>query len=261
MSESVQLSSSDARAIVRLLGDVAVAQDGLVAQRQCLMDGLCDLVGGECWVWTTACKFEPGELPLYAGFLKGGFTEEKFARYLEACEHPDIAFLNEALTREFREKKTHLTRLREQIDVENRFPASRAYPVWCAAGVAQVIMSMRPGADGSQTAIGFYRGSERAPFLARESRIAHIVLTEVPWLYETTVPAPLEPTVARLSPRQRITLNLLLEGQSRAEIAKHLGLSVHTVDGYVKDVFRYFDVHSQPALIARFQHGDGGDVP
>jgi len=261
MSESFHLSSDDARSIVRLLGDAAVAPGGLVAQRQCLMDGLCDLVEAECWVWTTACKFEPGELPLYAGFLKGGFTEEKFARYLEACEHPDIAFLNEALTREFREKKIHLTRLREQIDVENRFPSSGAYPVWCAAGIAQVIMSMRPGVDGSQTAIGLYRGPARAPFIARESRIAHIVLTEVPWLYETTVPAPMEPTVARLSPRQRITLNLLLEGQDRDQIATHLELSRHTVDGYVKDVFRFFDVHSQPALIARFQHSDGGDVP
>jgi len=41
----------------------------------------------------------------------------------------------------------------------------------------------------------------------------------------------------------------------------HLLGEVSMIDGYVKDVFRFFHVHSQPELIAKFQNGDGGDAP
>jgi len=255
------LSDTDARAIVRLLGEVAAIDGGLVAQKQFLMDGLCSLIDADSWAWATTCQFDPGKVPLNSGFQVGGFSPEQFAKFQEALEHPDTGVLNSRFTGEFEQKKTHLTRLRDQIDVEKRFRQASVYPIWIAAGIEEVILSIRPGRDGMLSQLGVYRRPGRPPFSPRESRLTHIVIGEVPWLHEAVLPSSLGSTVTRLSPRQRITLNLLLEGQDRRRIADHLGLSNHTIDGYVKDVFRFFNVHSQPALIARFQHGDGGDVP
>jgi len=260
-SESTALSEADARAIIRLLGDLAAIEDGLVAQKNFLMEGLCTLIKADSWAWATTFSFQPDEVPLNSGFLTGGFSPEQFAKFQQALEHPDTGMLNTSLTREFEQKKTHLTRLRDQIDVEGHFLLSAVYPIWIAAGVEQVILSIRPGGDGALSQIGVYRRPGRSPFSTKDSRITHIILGEVPWLHAAALPASLGSTVTRLTPRQRITLNLLLESQDRRQIAEHLGLSSHTVDGYVKDVFRFFDVHSQPALIARFQHSDGGDVP
>jgi len=261
MEKPEPLSEPDARAIVRLLGEVVAIEDGLVDQKQFLMTGLSALIDADSWAWATTFSFQPDEVPLSSGFLTDGFSPEQSSKFQEAIEHPDTGMLNAAFTHEFEQKKTHLTRLRDQIDVHGRFRQTAVYPIWIAAGVEQVILSIQQGRGGALSQIGVYRRPGRPPFNARDSRVTHIILGEVPWLHAAVLPSSLGSTVTRLAPRQRITLNLLLEGQSRAEIAKHLGLSVHTVDGYVKDVFRFFNVHSQPALIARFQHGDGGDVP
>ena len=254
------LSSDDARAIIRLLGEVTAAEDELMAQKQFLMEGLCTLVSADSWVWASTCKFDPDKIPLSAGFQCGGFSPAQYAKFQEALEHPDTGMINAHFTREFEQKQRHLTRLRDQIDRKGCFKETDVYHLWRDAGVEQVILSVRPGRDGSISQIGIYRRPGRPEFTTRESRIAHIVLSEVPWLHDVTVSPDLFSIVTHLAPRQRITLNLLLEGQNRRQIASHLGLSLHTIDGYVKDVFRYFNVHSRPALLARFQSGDGGDV-
>ena len=62
-----------------------------------------------------------------------------------------------------------------------------------------------------------------------------------------------------VSPRQRVILNLLLEGQSRKAIARHLAISLNTVQGYIRRIYSFFGVQSHAHLIRRFQQGNGGD--
>lgn len=260
MDIPASLSTADASSVIRLLGEVAIVEGGLMAQKRHLMEGLARIIDADSWAWATSCRFESDEVPLNSGFLSGGFSPQQFAKFQEALEHPDTAVLNGALTREFEARQTHLTRHRDQIDPAGLFHQSAVYPIWIAAGVEQVIMSVRPSGDRYISNAGIYRRQGRSPFSPRDVKIAHIVLSEVPWLHDV-LPSGLGTMVTQLAPRQRITLNLLIEGQTRAQIAEHLGLSVATVDGYVKDVFRHFGVHSQPSLMARFSMGDGGDSP
>ncbi len=261
MEKPTSLSVVDATAIIRLLGEVAALESDLMTQKRSLLDGLSVLIQADSWAWATTCKFKADENPQSAGFLTGGFSPSQFAKFQEALEHPDTAMLNSSLTREFEKKPCHLTRLRDQMDVEQNFVKSAVHHIWIAAGVEQVIMSVRPAGERFLSTVAVYRRPGRIPFTLRESRIVHIVLSEVPWLHESILSSSIGTQVSRLTPRQRITLNLLLEGQTRKQISEHLELSPHTIDGYVKEVFRFFNVHSQPALIARFQNGDGGDIP
>lgn len=254
------LCERDVRAILRLLGEVAEIE-GFTAQKQALLNGLSILIDADSWAWATTCKFAPNEVPVSSGFLSGGFSPAQYAKFQEALEHPDTGMLNAHFTNEFAQKRTHLTRLRDQIDVDNQFPQTQVFHIWKEAGVEHVLLSIRPGREaGGLSQIGIYRRPGRQPFTSRESRIAHIVLSEVPWLHEAMLPPDLNSGVMQIAPRERITLNLLLEGQSRRQIAAHLGISENTVGGYVKSVFRHFGVHSQPELIARFRVGDGGDL-
>jgi DNA-binding NarL/FixJ family response regulator len=57
------------------------------------------------------------------------------------------------------------------------------------------------------------------------------------------------PTPA-MGPRLRQTLGLLLQGEGEKQIAAKLKLSPHTVHGYVKEVYRRFDVCSRAELLA-----------
>jgi two-component system, NarL family, response regulator DevR len=57
---------------------------------------------------------------------------------------------------------------------------------------------------------------------------------------------------ARLSPRERHTVVLLLEGLADKEIATRLGISAHTVNQYTKSIYARLGVHSRAALCALF---------
>ncbi len=59
--------------------------------------------------------------------------------------------------------------------------------------------------------------------------------------------------------RQRLALELLLHGHSRKSIAENMQISINTVSGYIRDIYRFFKVTSQPQLVRRFFQGDGGD--
>lgn len=66
---------------------------------------------------------------------------------------------------------------------------------------------------------------------------------------------PLHPPEAHpvgLSVRQNQVLQLLLRGHSAKETARELGISSLTVSGYIKEIYRYFNVHSRSELLSRF---------
>lgn len=253
------LSEFDVRAIVRLLGEVAASRKDHSGMKRQLMDGLCGLIGAECWVWALGCRMREGEQPIYTSFMYGGFTEERFARFLAAQEHGDMSWLSAPILHELEDQRRHVTRLRQQMDRKNLFEKSEVFRFWCAADIGPIILSLRPLMDDTVGTMALYRGKDRPLFSPRESRIAHIVLSEVPWLHEQGWPDDRGSTVPKLSPRLRLVLNLLLDGQGRKQIAAHLSISENTVSGYSKEIYRHFRVNSHAELMRRFQQGDGGD--
>ena len=55
----------------------------------------------------------------------------------------------------------------------------------------------------------------------------------------------------KLSTRETETLQPLVEGRSKADIADKLHLSVHTVDSHVRNVYSKLEVHSRSAAVAK----------
>jgi DNA-binding CsgD family transcriptional regulator len=252
------VSENDARAMIRLVAEVvALNADHAMAKRQ-LMDGLSRLIGADCWAWMLA-YIHPERPPVHVSIQHGGYSEERFAKYLVAIEHPDMQMLLAPLAEEMLARQAHLTRLRQQIDPEERFLRSGAYPFWLEADVAPLIISVRPVNGQCLSAIGIYRRADAPLFTDRERRIAHIILTEVPWLHELGWPEDLGAKAPALSRKRRLVLNLLLEGHDRKTVADQLSLSPHTVSDYVKDIYKTFGVNSRAELMHRFRVGDNGD--
>ena len=63
---------------------------------------------------------------------------------------------------------------------------------------------------------------------------------------------PRTQTIPGLSPRHRQTLERLLAGDSEKQIARHLGISPHTIHVYVKRLYKRFEVCSRGELFAKF---------
>ena len=58
-----------------------------------------------------------------------------------------------------------------------------------------------------------------------------------------------------LPPSLRRTLDRLLLGESEKQIAEKLGISRHTVHGYIKQLYARLGVHSRAELMARWIAG------
>ena len=86
---------------------------------------------------------------------------------------------------------------------------------------------------------------------SRLHRIAmELHLTSLMPEFATLTHDPLKsPALARLSPREREILGLLMKGERVPAIAQDLHLSPHTVRNHLKSIYQKTDVHSQSELI------------
>jgi len=253
------LAEADVRAIVRLLGDIiATGQDHAGAKRQ-LLEGVCGLVDADAWTWSLGRIVEPGEQPVYIGMAHGGLDAARYSHLVLAASHSDMAWTSEKLLAEMRERGSQVTRRRQQVVDEAAFAASGVDASLADADIGPFIFSLRPIEGRAVSTIAIFRRRHDPPFSERETRIAHILLSELSWLHEQGWPTDRGATVPHLSPRQRTVLNLLLDGRTRKEMAGSLSLSLHTVAQYQKAIYRHFGVRSHATLIRRFQMGNGGD--
>jgi DNA-binding CsgD family transcriptional regulator len=111
-----------------------------------------------------------------------------------------------------------------------------------------VRLSTRPHIHG----IGLYRPSNEPPFSEDERNLVHVFHAECAGLLDDAPDGSGdEPARARLSPRQRQTLELVLNGLCDKEIADRLGISRFTVNQYTKAIYRYYAVTSRTQLLAR----------
>jgi len=261
MKPSAQpLGHAEARAIVALLGEVCSHSGGHAQKKRHLLDGLCRLVDAQAWVWGLFVQLEPGTFPSYTLHLHGGFDDAGVAGFLRAQEHPETARFTEPFARALQEKRTHITRMRQQLAPEEAYLGSENRKAWQAAGIDPGILSCRPIDPFTFSTVGIYRRANAPLFSERDLRLAHIILSEVPWLHELGWPDDRAASIPELSPRLCTVLNFLIHGRNRDEIAENLSLSRHTVDTYSKEIYRHFGAHSQAELMARFQNGNGGDV-
>lgn len=254
------LPESDVRALVRLLGEVTLARSSLADSRAQLMVGLCALIKADAWIWGVG-QHELNQPPFYVSYDRGNIDDERFAQLMNAVNHAEMERFTRPFTEELARTGAHLTRLRQQINPDDSFIGSQAEQAWLKANIGPVMLSCKPLPDGGFSSIGVYRNANQPLFTERESRITHILLSEVPWLHLQGWPNERGQSAAQLAPRMRTMLNLLIEGWSRKRIAAELGLSLHTVHDYVKQIYVHFGVHSQAELLVRFTKGNGGDTP
>jgi DNA-binding CsgD family transcriptional regulator len=260
MMKDKLLSDADVRAMVRLLGSTCAVKGDISQKRRHLMTGLCRLVQADAWGWAMVAELNPKKLPVYIGFLHGGFSEDSFARYLAANAHPDMIWATASYSRELQKERRHLTRSAQQVYPLEKFARAEAGQLWRDCGFNPGIISFYPLPEGVYSGIALYRKCTGELFGARERKIAHILMAEVPWLHVNQSQETVLTNVPRLPVRQRLALELLIQGHSRKMIADDMRISINTVSGYVRDIYRFFGVRSHPQLVRRFFRGDGGDA-
>lgn len=253
MSNSV-VSEEDARAMVRLVGETAaVAATGSYNKcREFLLDGLCEMIGADAWAWALSRVDADTHQIYYLTNQVGGMDDGQWTAVAAAVEHPDMKAASKNFGEALANTEEPVTMSREQIDPDGLSRKGELKKVWGRTGFDGMIMSGHPVDEASSCHIVIYRNDGAGSFSERQTQMAHIVLSEVAWLHAQGWPEDRGATIPKLSPRQRSVLIMLTGGHTRKEMASALEISENTVSGYVKDVYRHFDVHSQTDLVRKF---------
>lgn len=99
------------------------------------------------------------------------------------------------------------------------------------------------------------RRAVRPAFDRHLASLVHLVMSEVESLHADGLNLQVSAGIATLTPRQRIVLACLIDGQNIKEAASHLGLSPHTVTDHVKAIYKASNVSSRAELLNRFISG------
>lgn len=250
MSPTIQ--EEDCRRVIRLLSETASLERGHAETKRFLMRGIVELIDADAWVWTLGCAIEVGGRQTYVNFLHEGLIEKEFSALLVVVEDSEMGKIVSRFFKRLEDSGSHTTMCRQDIDPEGLAYQGRIGQLWDAVGMEANIMSVVPLDARSMSAVAVYRSTGRPLFTERERVLLHTILAEIPWLHASGWPEDRGVEIPRLSPRERIVLNLLLDGRTRKEIAANLELSAHTVGDYIKAVYRFFGVGSQAELMNKF---------
>jgi DNA-binding CsgD family transcriptional regulator len=252
VNPAATLTDRDTRMLVRLVADTALLAGTHVERKRHLLAGLSGILDVDAWGWALSCQMVPGGPQVYVNYVKGGFSDNRFTRMMAAHSHPKMNQIGRRIFEEVARTKRTVTMARHQIDPDGRSFVGEVGRLWQEADIGSIILSFTPLDEKSASGVAVFRRVGQPTFTDREIQIAQIVLTEVPWLHSLGWPDDRGVTVPQLTARQRIVLNLLLDGLPRKRIAAQMHVSPLTLDGYVKAIFRHFGVRSQAALLRRF---------
>lgn len=112
-------------------------------------------------------------------------------------------------------------------------------------------LSAAPGL-GSMMLVGANRPIGARPISGVVAATLAILADELAPMLGTKLALAGQKSLSGLSPRQRETLELLLDGLSEKEAAAEMGLKQSTVHSYIVELHRHFDVRSRGELLSYF---------
>jgi DNA-binding CsgD family transcriptional regulator len=257
----VNIRSSRVRRLLSLLGEASEVSANPGAAQKHLLDGLAQLIGAVCAVRRQIRDFRPGGALEIRDSVDFGFEDDyrrSLAKYFRRCgfahDEPVAARLL-ASCRELPRSGGRTVRRRDVVADREWYGSPFVAELRRPARVDDTIYSDRIVGGGHADVMGFARPWGDRPFKEEDREIVHLVHPELVRQFPlgtATRVHTLPPNLSRnWSPRERETLTLLLTGASKKSIAAELGISWHTLDGYMKAIYRRLAVHSRAELMSR----------
>jgi DNA-binding CsgD family transcriptional regulator len=258
-ANTMTFDETDARAVLRLASTAADPFcDAPIRHRKTLLFcNLCQLIAADAWIWTAGQLHAGGAGDSTVNrLLDGGWdNDQQRAAVMDAIAHPSLVAMIEQVIREALGARHCLARSRDELVDRNTWeqcPMARASQ---QAGFDQFLCCIYPCTASAYSSLRLYRRSGKPPFEERERRLATLVFEQVAWLHPADPATPdHDVSLEKLSPREREVMVLLLQGDSRKEVAKKMTLSQHTVADYLKAIYRKMEVCSRAELLAKCLH-------
>jgi Bacterial regulatory proteins, luxR family len=261
MGHSQTLRLRDIRDVFHLLAEVTERGVDPAAWRPHMLDGLCRLTGARLGISMGLRNALPGQALIPLDPITFGFTTDHeqnlWIKYLDSAELGDdpatCALIETQLKHRF-----FLKAREEMIDSKSWYSSPVVMESRRKAGVDHFLMgSTRASRPGVVVGFSLYRAWGEKPFDIRQQRIArlfHVELLRRLWPIGDST----DPSYLSLPHRLRLTLRFLLAGKTAKETAESMGLSVQTINTYVKDLYAKLNIDSRGALMSKFLNHPGG---
>lgn len=245
------------RRVYQLSGEIQELRHDAIAWQQHMVEALCELVGARQGASLQFANFTAAGQVKLLNLVPGGWAVPTAAKHWEKWLKKGHYREDPILDGLTRLNGNVVTQIRRQVVEDD---------VWHASPLAQTVAV---AADIDPHLIGFfrrqprheihgislYRGRNDPDFNQRERNVVHIFNIELRRMYtEGRLPSSDTP---RLSPRELEVLDCLMRGLSEKQVATTLDLSPHTVNDYIKSLYRKFSVSSRSELMALFVRGRG----
>jgi DNA-binding CsgD family transcriptional regulator len=235
------------RELLRLLGEMREILDAGGDALQHAAEGLLELVGADAGGFALGPR---GTLPEdnISQIIAAGFPASQVGqvRQLYVAEHGlavDLAASVVVLAQS--QGTSKVARRCELVDDDGWYGSEFVNEFRRPWRLDDSIYGAFEDAEGRFVGLGCFRSWGSRTFTERERALAQLFVEECSgWILQRR-------EAAALTPRQRQTLQCLLEGDCAKQIATKLGLSLYTVKEYVQAVYRANGVASQTELMAR----------
>jgi len=246
-------------ATMQLLGECREMGDDPVIWREHLFSGIGKMVsadivmGGElagCVEAPVAQSLGTADWGWGPGFDRTGWLVALQSFDQNPRYHPILKGLFERL-----ESHSNLTVRRKLVVSDDHWYRSDAYEaIHQVAGVDQTIHSWHQIPTGADRHSGWIvnRATGRKQFSSYEAQIVDFIHLQTAQFIGGPLAQFEEPSPSALAPRVRQVLRCILEGDGDKQIAQRLHLSPHTVNQYVKVIYKHFLVNSRTELMARW---------
>lgn len=242
----------DVLKVVHLMGRIISAPDEVVEKRHLLLDGLCKLMHATSWFWCLN-NSGPRPPPLWNNLESGRLEKQRFVpKNLSGTEEIICPFCTQP-----GKIGNSYTDFPSQTISEKCFARSADDTSQMKSNIGAMMTFQRPLDGATISTIRICRKIGQPHFSDRDTRIAQMIFSEIPWLHSHSFSDQNLNEIPRLSPRHATVLNLLRKGLPRKKIAEHLHISIHTVHGYSNTILKQFGVHSQAELMRRFTKNSG----
>lgn len=251
MSSGELVRIEDLRRVLRLALDVRDLPFGSEAQRRMALEGLCALVGAQVGLWVAADGRRQGSIVIREAIDVGFPGDRERASFRVHCDEAQWSMTDPtmpALARSMREPLATFLRS-DLIPERDWYRSPHVQEIRRVGGVDSFIYGAWAPGDDDAFCVSLHRPWGDRPFSERDRAIVDAFHRECTFLHRP--PAPVRAGVLDgLSPRLRDTLLGLARGRSEKQLAADLGISPHTLHGYVKDLHRRFGVQSRSELLA-----------
>ena len=203
------------------------------------------------WAWGRGMPLDSSIAPVAA--IPVGLTAQKWAGMQETALSEDTVRLMNAPVRELLRSSPHVTASRSTFWSDQQWSSDPFVErVLHPMGIDNWLVSVHYFASDTWTSLTFFRALGKSDFSVDDLRLAELAIGSIAWMQPQVSESIPPATFVDLSPRLRSVMMLLLDGQSRKQIAAGMGLTLHIVNDHCKEIYTRFQVNSATELAALF---------